>query len=72
MGEARAALEALVMAHERVWTEVELEGDSLHVITAIREHATDQFLPFGTTLDNICHLSRYFQFFFLLSCEAYG
>lgn len=62
-GEARAALEALVMARERGWMEVELEGDSLQAITTIWDRTIDPFLPFGAILDNIILMSRSFQFF---------
>lgn len=63
VGEARAAMEGALLAQEKGWSKVVLEGDCAQIITAIRDGLTDHHLPFGALVSTIISTSMNFNYF---------
>lgn len=50
VGEARAALEGVRLAHEKGWRDIILESDCAQIISAIQNQVHDPQLPYGFQL----------------------
>lgn len=61
IGEARAALERILLAQSKGCSAVILEGDCKLVISAIRDKVHDCFPPYGAIVSNLISLSSYFS-----------
>lgn len=63
VGEARAALEGIILARSNGWREIILEGDCAQILAAMQAGVEDQFQAFGALLKVILLQARDFNAF---------
>lgn len=61
--EARAALECVLLARERGWENVVVEGDCSEILSAIQNLLEDSFLSYGATIKHLLQLVGLFHSF---------
>lgn len=63
IAEACAARHAILLARDKCWTYIHVEGDCLHVVNAINDRSGDGLCNFGTIISACVGLSSLFEHF---------